>query len=1121
MTTTIKITELTNIGSNLASSTVIPVVNMAGTPTTEKAVLGNVANLVLAGAGGNYVAASVATTAITANTVLTNAQPNITSIGNLTGLTVSNASGVVNFSNTANVTLGAVGNLHIAGGSNSQVLSTDGAGNLTWTTVSAGSNYSNSNVANYLPTFTGNIGANVVSANTVIFSDGTFAVADIENTNNFGFETPANVGFGILTNAGNKEWAFNSDGSTIFPTLTVDIHNGGNQQAQTLQFGDATQQAIITGPTPATNNNAQRLIIQGQRASGTGEGGDVYLWAGDANTNGGDIKIYAGDADSSTSGSGGYVNIDGGAGFDNGGDITLTGGVSANSDGGSVSLAGGQGQVDGGPINIQGGYGSTGQGGRVNILGGSSSVGQSAYGNVEIGSGTRAWQFNNAGNLVLPTNGNLNFIGGGITQSNNDDFLITAYDNDGIASSSLELSPNNTLTRIEQWSGQDSNSWTTSDWATGTYTTQAGQGAVIFTGAPNMISFIDSLQGVGHIYFSVNGGPLLLWDGSGGSSTNITFYTPTLPATDPTTVTSFEYFYSYKSGFEIDYDSNEINIYANDADIKLEATGQRDIGLTAGGVVTITANSSSTWTFDNTGNLTLPGNIIGPSGANFTIYSNAAVHEFIFGDDGTFYAPDNVVMSGNSIAIGPGADTLGGLEHAVLVASSNHFAYIQGAIHNVSDNGSADWVAQGAKGDDNGGWADLGFTSSGFGDANYTITGGGDGYVFVQTYGPGSPAPFAGGGNLVLATGDQGTTKDIIFGTGGFLTSNIFGRISNANNALELSRTNSNLSLSGGGGIIGDGNLYIYPDSANISGKLDIYVTTGPDIHIDSNSDSNLIIGSDSGANLLVNHNGAVSIQTWDGNSHTWDFDNTGNLTLPTGGALTTTGNITATNFIGNGASLTNVTVNVAGNIVGTQSNVTLVAGSYSYTFDNAGTLTLPAAASGNEGGEIALTQAANSTLSGNTVVIDQYVDRIRFFEAGGTTRGAYIDFTQAADGVGTLLNNRVSGLVDAGTFVTMDLIKATVTSSGNRGLSLAATTGSFNILIGGNYSTSGGANGSSGSGTINTTPSASQFGWNFLSAGDTATYIITDTTNSRTYRITMQIGASFNNNLITIERLV
>jgi hypothetical protein len=104
-----------------------------------------------------------------------------------------------------------------------------------------------------------------------------------------------------------------------------------------------------------------------------------------------------------------------------------------------------------------------------------------------------------------------------------------------------------------------------------------------------------------------------------------------------------------------------------------------------------------------------------------------------------------------------------------------------------------------------------------------------------------------------------------------------------------------------------------------------------------------------------------------------------------------------------------------------------------------------------------------------------------------------------------------------------MDLLKATVTSSGNRGLSLAATTGSFTIYIGATFaiSSSSASGGSAGSGTINTTPSSSQFGWNFTGAGDISTYIITDTTNSRAYRITLQIGASYNNNMISIERLV
>lgn len=43
-----------------------------------------------------------------------------------------NYSGTLNLTNSSNVTLGAVGNIHITGGTTGQVLSTDGAGNLSW-----------------------------------------------------------------------------------------------------------------------------------------------------------------------------------------------------------------------------------------------------------------------------------------------------------------------------------------------------------------------------------------------------------------------------------------------------------------------------------------------------------------------------------------------------------------------------------------------------------------------------------------------------------------------------------------------------------------------------------------------------------------------------------------------------------------------------------------------------------------------------------------------------------------------------------------------------------------------------------------------------------------------------
>jgi hypothetical protein len=201
--------------------------------------------------------------------------------------------------------------------------------------------------------------------------------------------------------------------------------------------------------------------------------------------------------------------------------------------------------------------------------------------------------------------------------------------------------------------------------------------------------------------------------------------------------------------------------------------------------------------------------------------------------------------------------------------------------------------------------------------------------------------------------------------------------------------------------------------------------------------------------------------------------------------------------------------------------------GSASLTYDGSNMLSAPnltlTYSAGNEGGEIQLAKAAtNSDISGTGIIIDSYQSRLRIYEQGGLSRGCYIDIPQGATNVGYLLNNRVSGFVNAGAFVTMDNIRATVPTSGNRGLSLATVTGSFTCNIGATYSAqSGGVSGLSNIGfNITTTPSGSIFGWNFVGASDTITYIINNTTNSIAYRIILMIGPGYTSNFICIERL-
>lgn len=177
--------------------------------------------------------------------------------------------------------------------------------------------------------------------------------------------------------------------------------------------------------------------------------------------------------------------------------------------------------------------------------------------------------------------------------------------------------------------------------------------------------------------------------------------------------------------------------------------------------------------------------------------------------------------------------------------------------------------------------------------------------------------------------------------------------------------------------------------------------------------------------------------------------------------------------------------------------------------------------ATGDEGGEIQLAKPPNSALSGG-VTIDAYQNRMRIFEQGGTARGVSIDLSRAPAGVAGELAWKVAGYVDAGQFITLDNIKCTVTTSGNRGLSLAAVSGSFAAHISATFGYVNGVGGNATTApvTYTTTPSGSLFNYGFPNQGDGSTYLINDVTNYRFYRVTLMIGPGYIKNFICIERL-
>jgi len=128
----------------------------------------------------------------------------------------------------------------------------------------------------------------------------------------------------------------------------------------------------------------------------------------------------------------------------------------------------------------------------------------------------------------------------------------------------------------------------------------------------------------------------------------------------------------------------------------------------------------------------------------------------------------------------------------------------------------------------------------------------------------------------------------------------------------------------------------------------------------------------------------------------------------------------------------------------------------------------------------------------------------------------------QGVAGVG--IKGFASGYVDAGQFVTLDNLKFTVTTSGNRGLSCATVTGTVTLSIAATWMLTGSIGGNSTAwpgATYTTTPQGPWFGYHFPNAGDGSVYIANDYTNGRVYRITLLIGANYLKNFISIERLI
>lgn len=241
----------------------------------------SVPNLNVGNITGNFIGniSNANYAAYAGNVTLAN-QPNITNVGPLISLTVSNNSGIVNFANTANVTLGNVSNLHISGGSTGYFLTTDGNSNLTWVEnpgqFAAGANtqvqYNDNGVLGGNPGMTFSEGTTTLTANNFVAT----------STANLGYASNVTIlgGFAnyvLTTNGmGNLFWGIGAGGngnvvSPGGPNGAVQFNDGGgfnglgtlsfNKDSSTLTVGNGIIANTFAGNGSfLTSINASNIV---------------------------------------------------------------------------------------------------------------------------------------------------------------------------------------------------------------------------------------------------------------------------------------------------------------------------------------------------------------------------------------------------------------------------------------------------------------------------------------------------------------------------------------------------------------------------------------------------------------------------------------------------------------------------------------------------------------------------------------------------------------------------------------------------------------------------------------------------------------------------------------------
>ena len=228
-------------------------------------------------------------------------------------ITISGTGGKVDFgTNNANVNLGNIANVHIGGGNANYVMTTDGAGNLSWSETASTNSIHNGNSNVYIATPDGNVTITVNGSNTWTFgNDGTLSTAgDIQanGTINANYLTSAyditssggnlNANTGTVNaGAANISGDLSANNANVTNTLTANVANITTMNVATISTtGNITANGLTVNLDASLNtaNFSGNVIMSananvtgslgvGGNITTTGSGGNITMSGGNIN----------------------------------------------------------------------------------------------------------------------------------------------------------------------------------------------------------------------------------------------------------------------------------------------------------------------------------------------------------------------------------------------------------------------------------------------------------------------------------------------------------------------------------------------------------------------------------------------------------------------------------------------------------------------------------------------------------------------------------------------------------------------------------------------------------------------------------------------------------------------